>query len=103
MVLDELTVPIVLAPLAGGAATVDLAVAVSEAGGLGFLAAGYRPAEDVRTQIAETRARTERPFGVNLFVPGVASDPEAYAAYADRLAGDGAIGEPRFDDDHWEA
>lgn len=34
-------VPIVLAPLAGGPSTPELAAAVSEAGALGFLAAGY--------------------------------------------------------------
>ncbi len=103
MLLDQLRVPIVLAPLAGGPATVELAAAVSEAGGLGFLAAGYRTADDVRTQIALLRARTERPFGVNLFVPGVPSDPAAYAGYAERLAAEGTVGEPRFDDDEWDA
>ena len=41
MILDQLNVPIVLAPLAGGPTTPQLAAAVSEAGGLGFLAAGY--------------------------------------------------------------
>ncbi|WP_460339981.1 nitronate monooxygenase [Actinoallomurus acanthiterrae] len=40
MILDELPVPIVLAPLAGGPSTPRLTAAVSEAGGLGFLAAG---------------------------------------------------------------
>ena len=37
MVLDQVRHPIVLAPLAGGPATPELAIAVSEAGGLGFL------------------------------------------------------------------
>ena len=41
VVLDELAHPIVLAPLAGAASTPELAAAVSEAGGLGFLASGY--------------------------------------------------------------
>ena len=35
MILDRLAVPIVLAPLAGGPATPELAAAVSNAGGLG--------------------------------------------------------------------
>src|SRR5688572_27869907 len=99
MVVDELQVPIVLAPLAGGPATVELAAAVSEAGGLGFLAAGYRTAEEVRAQIAEVRSRLPkgaRPpsFGVNLFVPGVPAEPATYAAYAERLAAEGTLGEP---------
>jgi len=41
LVLDRLAVPIVLAPLAGGPSTPELAAAVSNAGGFGFLAAGY--------------------------------------------------------------
>jgi nitronate monooxygenase len=43
-VLDQLEVPIVQAPLAGGPSTPELAAAVSDAGGLGFLAAGYEAA-----------------------------------------------------------
>ena len=45
--LDRLTAPIVQAPLAGGASTPELAAAVSGAGGLGFLAAGYKTADAV--------------------------------------------------------
>ena len=41
LVLDRLAVPIVLAPLAGGPSTPELTAAVSNAGGFGFLAAGY--------------------------------------------------------------
>ena len=41
-VLEQLELPIVQAPLAGGASTPALAAAVCEAGGLGFLAAGYK-------------------------------------------------------------
>jgi len=44
----------------------QLAAAVSEAGGLGNIGAGNAPPEWVREQIAETRRRTDRPFGVNL-------------------------------------
>jgi nitronate monooxygenase len=102
VVLSELSHPIVLAPMAGGPGTVDLAVAVSEAGGLGFLAAGYRTPSAVGEEIAALRARTGRPFGVNLFVPGApAADEAAVRAYVERL-GPGA-GEPRFDDDGWDA
>jgi nitronate monooxygenase len=93
-------VPIVLAPLAGGPATVELAAAVSDAGGLGFLAAGYRTADALREQMV---AMGDRRFGVNLFVPGPPSDAAAVDAYAGELAGEGELGEPRPDDDHWEA
>ena len=55
--------------MAGGPSTPELAIAVSEAGGLGFLAAGYKRADAVRDEIRAVRARTSAPFGVNLFVP----------------------------------
>jgi len=90
----------VLAPLAGGPSTPALTAAVSEAGGLGFLAAGYLTAGALRELMEETRSLTSRPFGVNVFVPGPAADPSAYAAYVDALPG---AGEPRADDDDWEA
>ncbi|MFF5249406.1 nitronate monooxygenase, partial [Streptosporangium sp. NPDC000095] len=57
------------APMAGGASTPELAAAVSEAGGLGFLAAGYRTAAQMRQEIERTRELTSHPFGVNVFMP----------------------------------
>ena len=109
MILDGLQIPIVLAPLAGGPATVDLAVAVSDAGGLGFLAAGYRSAADLREQVRAVRDRSEMAFGVNVFVPpAAATEPGVYASYVERLQGEARragvrLGEPRLDDDDWEA
>src|SRR5262245_2456193 len=90
-------IPIVLAPMAGGPSTPALCAAVSEAGGLGFLGAGYFTAAALAERIAETRALTSRPFGVNLFVPGPANAPEVYRDYVAEL------GEPRWDDDDWDA
>jgi nitronate monooxygenase len=90
--------------MAGGPSTVELAVAVSEAGGLGFLAAGYRTAEALREEIAAVRSATDAPFGVNLFVPRADEvDEAALAAYAERLREFGELGEPRWDDDQWDA
>lgn len=108
MLLDECPVPVVLAPLAGGPSTPELAAAVSDAGALGFLAAGYLSASDLAARIARTRALTARPFGVNVFVPQPAGDPEALKAYAQRLGSEAAkagqrLGEPRADDDDWTA
>ncbi|MCO5993828.1 nitronate monooxygenase [Actinoallomurus rhizosphaericola] len=108
MILDELPVPIVLAPLAGGPSTPRLTAAVSEAGGLGFLAAGYLTPEALRTRLDETRALTRRPIGVNLFVPGRPTAPETVARYTAGLAEEAAragadLGEPRFEDDGWPA
>jgi nitronate monooxygenase len=103
-----LSEPIVQAPLAGGPSTPELAIAVSEAGGLGFLAAGYRRAEDVRAQIERVRASGAGPFGVNLFVPTPEpADPDSYRAFLRELEPEAArqgveLGEPRFDDDGWE-
>ena len=109
MILDRLDIPIVLAPLAGGPATVDLALAVAEAGGLGFLAAGYRTAADMADQVQRFRSGSRRPFGVNVFTPPPApSDPQVYARYVERLGAESAragvpLGEPRCDDDDWNA
>ncbi len=58
MILDQLDVPIVLAPLAGGPTTPALAAAVSGAGGLGFLAAGYLSAGALAEQISQARRQT---------------------------------------------
>jgi nitronate monooxygenase len=83
---DLLLVPIVGAPMAGGPTTPALAAAVSEAGGLGFLAAGYKAVEAVADDVAAVRALTRRPFGLNLFFPTRdAADDEALAAYARTL------------------
>src|SRR5215218_10122737 len=105
--LDALEHPIVQAPMGGGPSTPALAAAVSEAGGLGFLAAGYRTPEAVRAEAAELRGLTGRSFGVNLFVPGQPSgDRAALERYADALGREAArygvaLGEPRHDDDSW--
>ena len=96
--LDSLAIPIVGAPMAGGASTPELAAAVSEAGGLGFVASGYKTPEAMSEAIAATRALTSAPFGINVFlVTPTEADPAELAAFRERL-GDGA-GEPRSDDD----
>ena len=102
---DELEHPIVQAPMGGGASTPALAAAVSEAGGLGFLAAGYLAPGAVRADIEAVRELTRRPFGINLFAPPrPVPDPGAVERYARALAQrHGAeVGEPRHDDDGWE-
>lgn len=84
MVIRALDVPVVGAPMAGGPSTPELAAAVSDAGGLGFLAAGYLTPAQLSEQIADVWSRTSRPFGVNLFVPQGAN---TYAASSGELAG----------------
>ncbi len=108
VILDELEAPIVLAPLAGGPSTPALAAAVSEAGGFAFLAAGYLSADETAGRIRQTRALTDRPFGVNVFgrVPGPA-DSAGYAPYVDRLTEWAQrrgleAGTPRYSDDQFD-
>lgn len=88
--------------MAAGPSTPALAVAVCEAGGLGFVGAGYLTPDALRDQIAEVRAGTSAPFGANLFVPGSGDvDMDALRAYVESLGPD--AGEPRDDDHAFEA
>ncbi|MFJ4786257.1 nitronate monooxygenase [Streptomyces sp. NPDC088794] len=91
--------PIVQAPMAGGVSVPRLAAAVSEAGGLGFLAAGYKTADGMYQEIKQIRGLTNRPFGVNLFMPQPDNaDPGAVEIYAHQLAGEAAWYETELGD-----
>ncbi|MFJ1971281.1 nitronate monooxygenase [Streptomyces sp. NPDC087903] len=104
--------PIVQAPMAGGVSVPQLAAAVSEAGGLGFLAAGYKTADGMYEDIKQLRGLTGRPFGVNLFMPqpeypgpgaggaaGTAPHPPATVdVYAHQLAGEASWYETELGD-----
>ena len=108
---------VVAAPMAGGASTPGLVAAVSGAGGLGFLAAGYKTAGALADEIAAVRRLTDAAFGVNLFVPWFpihglsAAELDARALsvtnYASMISGESnqlgaTLGVPRpFDDDCW--
>ncbi|MEU6914549.1 nitronate monooxygenase [Streptomyces olindensis] len=86
---DLFPFPIVQAPMAGGVSVPQLAAAVCEAGGLGFLAAGYKTADGMYEEIKQLRSLTGRPFGVNLFMPQPEyADPAAVDVYAHQLAGE---------------
>lgn len=61
--------PYIQAGMAGGITTVELVVAVSNHGGLGQIGAGYLTAETLKNDIQSVKRKTNRPFGVNLFVP----------------------------------
>jgi nitronate monooxygenase len=71
--------PIIQAPLAGGGDTPALVAAVCNGGGLGFIGAAYLTPEQIANASREVRARTSKPFGINLFAPQPAtvltSDP----------------------------
>jgi nitronate monooxygenase len=109
MTLPSLAYPVIQAPMAGDPSTAALTAAVSAAGGLGVLAAGYKTPERVAAEIAAVRQATDRPFGLNLFVPDDGPpDAAAVARYVASLAPEAArygvaLGEPRTDDDGWAA
>jgi nitronate monooxygenase len=63
--LAGIDLPIIQAPI-GSATTPELAAAVSNAGGLGMLSLTWRSPNDARELIRQTRALTDRPFGINL-------------------------------------
>src|SRR3954452_12585293 len=91
--------PIVQAPMAGGVSLPTLAAAVCEAGGLGFLAAGYKTADGLYQEIKQLRSLTTRPFGVNLFLPQPEyADPAAVDVYTHQLAGEAAWYETELGD-----
>jgi nitronate monooxygenase len=100
---------IVLAPLAGGPSTPELAAAVSNAGGLGFVAAGYLTADGLADRLARARSLTDGPLAVNVFVLREQPVDEAeLTAYAREVQQDAdtygvGLGEPTFDDDELAA
>jgi NAD(P)H-dependent flavin oxidoreductase YrpB (nitropropane dioxygenase family) len=106
----ELEIPLVAAPMAGGPSTPAMVTAAARAGGLGFLAAGYKTPDALAGQIAAVRADGVR-FGVNVFAPNpVRVDVAAYHRYArliqpeaEQYGLDLTSGEPVEDDDHWRA
>lgn len=108
--LTDLRVPVIGAPMAGGPSTPALAAAVSNAGGLGFLAAGLQSADDLADAILAARYLTSGPIGVNLAVPqhGTGGSIEEIGAYAAILEIEAeyygvALGEPCLEYDEWSA
>lgn len=107
MIKKLMRYPIIQAPMAGGASNPVLAAAVSNAGGLGFLAAGYKTAEDVQREIIETRKLTQKSFGVNVFIPNhELIDEIALAQYRKKIEHEAfnigtTIGEAINDEDDW--
>jgi nitronate monooxygenase len=65
----KISYPIIQAGMAGGVTTPQLVAAVSNAGGLGTLGAGYMSKEQIRSAVETIRRLTNRPFAVNLFIP----------------------------------
>lgn len=90
-----LTVPLIQAPMAGGVTTVDLVAAVSGAGALGSFGFAYTAPDRMLAEVAALRARTDRPFGLNLFThpqPADASAADKQAALAALAPAYAAVG-----------
>jgi nitronate monooxygenase len=91
-VLRELGVrlPVLAAPMAGGPSTPELVTAAWQAGSLGFLAGGYKPAAELAAQLAAVTAAGAA-CGVNLFTPSpVPISAAEYRRYARALAAEAA-------------
>jgi nitronate monooxygenase len=105
--LRSLDKPVIVAPMAGGPTTPELAAAGSSAGGLGFLAGGYLTPEAFAERIEAARGLTTGPLGANVFVVrSSAARPEAIRRYAQTLLAeseryDVGLGDARYDDDRW--
>ena len=81
--------PIVQAPMVGGPSTVELAVAVWEAGGgLGLIPGAVLLPDELRTEIRAVGERTSQPFAVNVIapLPPVEADPDVLEAVRCELA-----------------
>lgn len=84
--LLDMELPIIQAPMAGVQGSV-LAVAVSNAGGLGSLPCAMLSHDALRMELAAIRAQTDRPFNVNFFCHEVQrTDPRREAVWRAELA-----------------
>ena len=68
--LLEIEVPVLGAPMGPEIAGLDLAAAVSNAGGLGMISFGGYPPPALRERIRKLRTMTSKPFGVNVLLEG---------------------------------
>jgi nitronate monooxygenase len=106
--LADVSARVLAAPMAGGPSTPELAAAVSNAGGLGFVAAGLSAADELADTILAARKLTSGPLGVNLLVPQLAAANESeLSAYESALAPKAEhygvpVGERHHDHD-WDA
>lgn len=63
----------------------NLVSAVSNAGGLGVIAAGGAPVEYVRNEIRKTRELTDKPFGVNIMMLSPSAEEIAYMVAKEKV------------------
>lgn len=67
-------------------ADADLASAVSNAGGLGIIAAGNAPGDWVREQIRRCKKQTDKPFGVNIMLLSPFADEVAKVVIEEKVS-----------------
>ena len=81
--------PILQAPMAGGATTPALVTAASGAGALGSFGFAYTQPEAMQRDCATVREHTGAPFGVNLFASAqpAAVEPQSQGGAIDAIAG----------------
>ncbi len=104
-----LTIPVIAAPMSGGPTTPAMVIAAQRAGGLGFLATGYKTPEAVDADLRAVR-EAGISFGVNVFAPNpVPISAARYHDYARVIQGEAErFGvtlptEPIDSDDHFGA
>lgn len=82
----KIELPIVQGPFGGGPSSIELAVAVSEGGGLGsFGAYSHSPAQ-LKELVAALRTKTAKPFAINLWIPYTAPNETPITENEYRLA-----------------
>jgi nitronate monooxygenase len=93
--------------MAGGPSCPKLVSAINDAGGMGFLAVGYKTTNEMANEISEVKQLTRKPFGVNVFVPQKFEvDKQALSSYVQSLLPEAerlgvSLGEPVWEDDQY--
>jgi nitronate monooxygenase len=67
--------PIIQGPFGGGLSSVELVVAVSNAGGLGSFGMHHLSPQEIKNTVAEIKKSTAQPFAANLWIPLTGEQP----------------------------
>lgn len=77
--------PIFQAAMSWASSNAPLVIAVSNAGGLGVLAAGPMRVDDFRNTLTEIKRRTKKPFGVNIPLTGARAPELLEIAFQEKI------------------
>ncbi|MGX1264279.1 nitronate monooxygenase [Rossellomorea marisflavi] len=96
--------PIIQAPMAGGITTTEMVKATMDGGILGSLASGYLAPDTLEEQIRTVSDHSERPFQVNVFVPGGEKVPkdEDVEPWKERVPGSQHAGNFMTIEEQWD-